>query len=221
MSTQLALDLRLRTLEAQLFGTPPSSFAPAPDRAQQKDGAATRRVREIHERLERLGESSEGVKRLLNGYDQYLPLLTIPHPSTTSTPADQASDETQPVQESDLLPDSVKLAMVLAAAEDIVGAERDLRELEILKNSGAEGSGRMEEFIPQRPDLIRAMQESEKEREALAKARGQVGGLLVRYADFTSTVSELFIDLHHKMESLEEGVARVERKRRKELAERY
>lgn len=36
-----------------------------------------------------------------------------------------------------------------------------------------------------------------------------------------STVSELFIDLHHQMEGLEEGVLRVERKRRKELASRY
>lgn len=36
-----------------------------------------------------------------------------------------------------------------------------------------------------------------------------------------STVSELFIDLHHQMEDLEEGVLRVERKRRKELASRY
>ncbi|ODN77476.1 hypothetical protein L202_04650 [Cryptococcus amylolentus CBS 6039] len=218
MATQLALDLRLRTLEAQLFGTPPSSLA-APKRAPQ-DGAATRRVREIHERLQRLGERSEGVKRLLDGYEQYLPLLTIPHPST-STMTDQASDESQPIQESDLLPDSVKLAMVLAAAEDIVGAERDLRELEVLKGKGAEGSGQLEDLIPQRPDLIRAMQESENEGEALAEARSQVGGLLVRYTDFTSTVSELFIDLHHKMENLEEGVARVERKRRKELAERY
>ncbi|ODN95335.1 hypothetical protein L198_04731 [Cryptococcus wingfieldii CBS 7118] len=218
MATQLALDLRLCTLEAQLFGTPPSSLAP-PDRAPQ-DGAATRRVREIHERLQRLGESSEGVKRLLDGYEQYLPLLTIPHPSTP-TMTDQASDESQPIQESDLLPDSVKLTMVLAAAEDIVGAERDLRELEVLKGKGAEGSGQLEDLIPQRPDLIRAMQESEKEGEALAQARSQVGGLLVRYTDFTSTVSELFIDLHHKMENLEEGVARVERKRRKELAERY
>lgn len=90
--------------------------------------------------------------------EQYLPLLTIP---TASGPLPNPSFATQtstlssseqanqtltptPIHESSLLPDSVKLAMVLEAASDIRGAERDLREIEILKSRQVEGSGELE-----------------------------------------------------------------------------
>ena len=37
----------------------------------------------------------------------------------------------------------------------------------------------------------------------------------------TTTVSDMFLDLHHKMEALEEGVSKVERAKRKEMNDRY
>ncbi|WVQ83657.1 hypothetical protein IAT38_005800 [Cryptococcus sp. DSM 104549] len=212
----LPLDLRIRTLEAQLFGVPPSLTADAPAPAKGHGKAATRRLREISEGLERLGASSDGVKRLLDGYNQYLPLLTIPAagPSTTG------DDESQ-IKEEDLLPDSVKLTMVLEAAEDVKGAEKGLREIELLKEKGAEGSGELEELLALRPNLITALEGSQKQTTELDQVRQDVGQLLLSYSELTSTASELFIDLHHQMEALEEGVARLERKKRKELASRF
>ena len=46
--------------------------------------------------------------------------------------------------QADLLPDTVKLAMVLEAAWDIKAAERDLREVEVLRSRGADGAGSLE-----------------------------------------------------------------------------
>lgn len=45
--------------------------------------------------------------------------------------------------ESDLLPDSTKLTMVMEAAGDIKHAERVLRDIELLKKQEVEGSGRL------------------------------------------------------------------------------
>ncbi|OWZ69529.1 hypothetical protein AYX14_05076 [Cryptococcus neoformans] len=166
-SSLLPLELRLRTLEAQLFGVP-SSLLSDPDSPSSTSPSTlstppvTRRILNVAQGLHQLGESSDGVKRLLEGYEQYLALLAIPtagglsanasssdpNPTSSSTeprnPTPTLASAPTPIHESSLLPDSVKLTMILEAASDIRGAERDLREIEILKSRQVEGSGELE-----------------------------------------------------------------------------
>ncbi|OXG83855.1 hypothetical protein C345_04188 [Cryptococcus neoformans A2-102-5] len=206
-SSLLPLELRLRSLEAQLFGVPPSLLSD-PDSPSSTSLSAlstppvTRRILNIAQGLHQLGESSDGVKRLLEGYEQYLPLLAIPtagglsanasssdsNPTSSSTeppnPTPTLASAPTPIHESSLLPDSVKLAMILEAASDIRGAERDLREIEILKSRQVEGSGELEQLLPLRPNLIQAMQEVSEESRQVEHARKNVGQLLLRYNDF-------------------------------------
>ncbi|WVQ94928.1 hypothetical protein IAU59_002014 [Kwoniella sp. CBS 9459] len=253
----LPLNLRLRTLEAQLFGVPSSLVDSADYRSSTKKAARTsyhdgddddqdghqraviRRMRDIEDTFDRLAGQSDGLKRLLEGYKQYQPLLALPttQPSTSST-TDQgekpaASDHTANdegetttrsegvISESDLLSDRVKLSMVLEAAADIRNAERDLREIELLSKKGVQGSGSLEDLLPYRPALINAVKETQIRTSELDKARRDVGRLLMRYNEFTNTTSELFVDVHHQLEYLEERVRALERKKKKELAERY
>ncbi|WVO17117.1 hypothetical protein L204_104807 [Cryptococcus depauperatus] len=208
----LPLDIRLRKLEAQVYGMAEKTEA-------RTEKSATQRLREIEEGLERLGESSDGVKRLVNCYHQYLPFLSIPIP-TSSIMSTEDADESQ-VKESDILPDSVKLAMILEAAIDIKNADKYLREVDVLRNKGVEGSGQLEEILALKPNLVKAVEQNRQERIELGEARQAVGSLMTRYNDFTSTISELFVDLHHQMEAIEEDVLRLERKKRKELASRF
>ncbi|KAK8853444.1 hypothetical protein IAR55_004150 [Kwoniella newhampshirensis] len=223
----LPLDLRIRTIEAQLFGLPSSlTDSTHVQRSESKPiKPATRRLREIEGALERLGGSSDGIKRLIDGYNRYLPLLTLPTLNTPLPAQDQNTvddlKDPQPIRKEDLLPDKVKLAMVLEAANEIRGAERDLREIELLKARGVEGSGHLEQLIPFRGELIEAIRESDQRGNELDKARHDVARLLSRYSEFSDTASDLFIDLHHQLEALEEGVTRLERKKRKEIALRY
>ena len=63
---------------------------------------------------------------------QYLPLLSLDAPGEDAT------------FESELLPDSTKLTMVLEAASDIRHAERTLRDIEVLNQQGASGPGNLE-----------------------------------------------------------------------------
>ena len=82
----------------------------------------------------------------------YQPLLSLPSfdPSstvtTTSTSTDDRPDGEHPeisirAIEASILPDSSKVAILLEAAEDIRLGERDLRDIELLKHRGVEGSG--------------------------------------------------------------------------------
>jgi len=76
---------------------------------------------------------------------QYLPLLSIPSLEPVAAQAqDGPSGESQHLFEADLLPDATKVTMLLEAAPDIRAAERDLREIDLLRARGVEGSGILE-----------------------------------------------------------------------------
>ncbi|WWC95140.1 hypothetical protein V866_001994 [Kwoniella sp. B9012] len=227
-SPLLPLNIRLRTLEAQLFGVPPS-IVDQPSYVQGKakgesSKSAIRQIQEAEEIFERLSSESEGIKRLLDGYDQYLPLLNPPSITTLTNDQEQDSTESnkkERITESDLLPDAIKLTMVLEAYSDIRGAERDLREIDLLKNKDVQGSGNLEELLPLKPNLVSSLKQSQNTSRELSKLKKELNTLLGRYNEFTSTTSDLFIDLHHQLQYLEDRVYKIERKRIKEIKERY
>lgn len=55
-------------------------------------------------------------------------------------PEDEAKSDTV----YDDLPDAAKVAILVESKGDIISAERDLREIELLKQRGVEGSGNLE-----------------------------------------------------------------------------
>ncbi|KAI9633823.1 uncharacterized protein MKK02DRAFT_38484 [Dioszegia hungarica] len=225
----LPFTLRLNALEAKVIGASsyPSSDPrdTAPPKLGESSKTALRRVREIHEALERIGGDNEGLRRFIGNYEAYLPFLSLPDPSSASgaqgDPSDPSRPATGPIAEYDLVPDKVKVTMLLEAAADIKGVERDLREVELLKGRGVEGAGELEKLLPLRPQLLDRTRESQNQSQALSAARQQTTNLLVQYNEYTSALSELFLDIHRRLEYMEEAVSRVERKKRRELAERY
>lgn len=86
--------------------------------------------------------------------DRYLPLINQQqHLESTDDGGDalkqdesgRAELDTVPaINVADLLPDATKLTMILEAAQDIKSAERDLREIELLKKREVEGAGMLE-----------------------------------------------------------------------------
>lgn len=96
------------------------------------------------------------------------------------------------------------------------------------------------ELLPLRPQLLDRTRESQNQSQALSAARQQTTNLLVQYNEYvsslhlpqaplrgrsltseTSALSELFLDIHRRLEYMGEAVSRVERKKRRGLAERY
>ena len=76
----------------------------------------------------------------MNLDQQYLPLLTL----ADHQPRNEDDEPGQVIRESDLLPDSTKLTMVMEAAGDIKHAERVLRDIDLLKKQEVEGSGKLQ-----------------------------------------------------------------------------
>jgi protein subunit release factor B len=95
-------------------------------------------------------------------------------------------------------------------------------------------------LLPLRPQLLDRTRESQQQSQALSTARQHTTSLLVQYNEYvsslrlpqaplrgrsltseTSALSELFLDIHRRLEDMEESVSRAERKKRRELAERY
>jgi hypothetical protein len=77
--------------------------------------------------------------------ETYLPLISLPDPTATASAEESDGPKDGAVKaEYDLVPDRVKVTMLLEAAEDIRGLERDLREVEVLKGQGVDGAGHLE-----------------------------------------------------------------------------
>lgn len=82
--------------------------------------------------------------------ETYLPLLSLSDPTVPAATGfgsdanGTRSTSTAPTSEWDIVPDAVKVTMLLEAAEDIKRIERDLRDVEVFKTRGVEGSGELE-----------------------------------------------------------------------------
>ncbi len=93
--------------------------------------------------------------------------------------------------------------MLLEAAQDIRAAERDLREIELLKTRGVEGSGTVEgpfagtgpvhftikpdgtiDLLPLRPNLMHGIKRNRERSKELELSRKKVSDLLIRYNEF-------------------------------------
>lgn len=75
--------------------------------------------------------------------DTYLPLLSLPD-TTAGTVNGEGTDVSVSSGiggDYDIIPDKVKVTMLLEAAADIRGLERDLREVEIMKGKDVDGAG--------------------------------------------------------------------------------
>ena len=68
------------------------------------------------------------------------PLPSQNQPSAPAVPGEELG-ATQPLFESELLPDSTKITMLLEAAPDIRDVERHLREITLLTSRQVQGSG--------------------------------------------------------------------------------
>ena len=157
ISPLIHLELRLLALEAQILG-PRASYA-EPTKPPVGSNFAEK-VRKVEDELERLSGQNEHLKRLLRECkivftslslgrllilsrpdDGYKPFLSDPSiDASGSSLAIIANDSTG----ASLVPDSTKLAIVLEAGDDMKAAERDLREIDLLRSKGVDGSGNLE-----------------------------------------------------------------------------
>lgn len=198
----VALELRLRALEARVLGVPSSQLRSQPSGSQP----LSRRLNNLSERVDEVLSSSPALRqfhdrcalcfavgRLLTIDDNYAPLLR-------GSPDDKETGVTL----ADVVPDDAKVAIVVEAREDIKDAERGLREVEVLASRDVAGAGDLDSKFPRqgcslpnlqrltseivelRPVLEKGRERLATRREKLAVERRDVSALVERYSEFVS-----------------------------------
>uniref|UniRef100_A0A0K3CGQ0 Dynactin subunit 3 n=1 Tax=Rhodotorula toruloides TaxID=5286 RepID=A0A0K3CGQ0_RHOTO len=199
---RLALDLRLRFLESLVSPSSSSSPRPAPSTVP-----LARRVSQVEaqlkQALEQSGGGTEALKRFVQNYDANSPLLTI-------APVPTALDSTE------VLPQA-KIALILEAEQEIRTLERELREIGVLDERGVVEAGKLGEHEKLKPLLAETLKAAAPVSASYASLELRTTGLLQRYNDYISTLSELFVSWNDIMSAMEDTVTKLEKEKHRQL----
>ncbi|KAG6909044.1 hypothetical protein DXG01_002319 [Tephrocybe rancida] len=222
---RLALDLRLRWLEALLVGV--GGRKPGEEQ-QQTRHTLCRTAEDLQRRLDAVVASNDGLKRFLAQYDQHAHLLT-PAFALSLPSLDPTSDG------EDTMPTAQLEALLAEMEPDIRAAERDMREIELLESKGVTGAGKLgcvfysivasitfgdltsdssfaayEELQP-RLDALLAQHREDLELAAALERR--TAALVERHATQVDALSELFVAWDDTITVVEGKITRLERER--------
>ncbi|KAG6813156.1 hypothetical protein H0H92_013562 [Tricholoma furcatifolium] len=203
---RLALDLRLRWLEALLIGI---GINPKSSRKATEVTSHTlcRTAEDLQRRLDAIVASNDGLKRFLAQYDQHAHLLTpafgLSLPGTSLDPASENSTMS-----------AAQVEALLAEMEpDIRAAERDMHEIEQLEAKGVTGAGKLGSYEELKPRLDRLLAQHHSDVELAASLERRIGALMERHATQVDALSELFVAWDDTITDVEDKVMRLEKER--------
>ncbi|GAA6060149.1 hypothetical protein JCM10212_001446 [Sporobolomyces blumeae] len=201
VSPELAIDLRLRFLEA-LVSSRPSRYT----QSRPTPPSLARRVSLLEAELKSAldsNASTEAVRRFVQNYDYNAPLLSIP-------PVPAAPDELEVTPQA-------KVALTLEAEHELRQLERGLREIETLEQRGVVEAGKLPEheaLVPRLEQLETNLAPIVREHAAIEQ---RTTTLLQRYNDHIATLSELFVAWNDIITEAEDAVDRLEKQRNQPL----
>ncbi|KAG6821451.1 hypothetical protein H0H93_010175 [Arthromyces matolae] len=211
----LALDLRLRWLEAILNGVGVGAAASSSKSALKptegtpgQTSTISRTAHDLHRNFNAIVASNDGLRRFIAQYDQHSHLLT---------PTFALSD---PTSESHTMSVAQFEALLTEMEPDIRAAERDLQEIEMLEKKGVIGAGKLEyklklfsayeELQPRLDELLALHQENT---EMAAKLEERIAALVERHATQVDTLSDLFVAWDDTMTELDDKLTQLEKER--------
>ncbi|KAI5453228.1 hypothetical protein NCC49_006253 [Naganishia albida] len=172
-----------------------------------------------HESLRRLIDEYESLSPILFPYDpsakENLPVPSIANSRNPTTP------HTPVVKAADLVPQETKVELVLSAEDDIKNADRIMREIQVLVERGADGSGDLASYEPLQERLQVLLKTHSSRMASQRKVQKRVMETLGRYNDYVTSMSRMFVDVHTQVTEMEEQVARLERRKRERKAMTY
>ncbi|KAF8635049.1 hypothetical protein AX15_000585 [Amanita polypyramis BW_CC] len=236
----LALELRVRWLEALVLGIPENNPGHAtlhrkvgsiPLRSKQRsisggEGKAAllkhgetlvRLAKDVQSRLDAAVEANEGLKRFMVQYDQHAHLLT-PASALSGILADSRQGgplQTAPEYAS-MSPEEFE-ALLQEMEPDIRAADRDMREIEMLEKKGVTGAGRLAEYEKLQPRLEALIKAHKEDLELVASLEKRIATLMKRHATQVDALSELFVAWDDTLTEAEGKVTRLEREKAERL----
>jgi len=202
----IALELRVRWLEAIILGVKDSSSAWAKEKGKGREDPKQTLVRlaeDAQRTLDGVVESNDGLKRFIEHYDQYAHLLTpafalsgaLPEPPTYD---DMSSEELD--------------AFLTEMEPDIRAADRDMREIEVLVQKGVTKAGKLADFEELTPRLDTLLKAQMEDLELAATLEKRIALLMDRHATHVDALSELFVEWDDVITEAEGKVTRLERR---------
>ncbi|KAI8985717.1 hypothetical protein BD414DRAFT_488987 [Trametes punicea] len=210
VTPMLSLELRLRWLETLLFGAKHDTHAltvknaVSPDKLKEGD-TLVRRAEELQRRLDSVVQSSDGLKRFMERYDQYAHLLT-PQFALSGTLG------LNPPAYENMSPTELE-ALLSEMEPDIRAAERDLSEISALENKGVTGAGKLADYEVLQPRLEALLKAHDEDIHTAAELEKRIAILMDRYATNVDTLSELFVSWDEAIRDAEEEVHKMEKDR--------
>lgn len=200
----LALDLRIRWLEALLHGVKHDSKGGEHDVAKTGNSLC-QTAEDIQRRLDAVVNGNDGLKRFMASYDQHAHLLTPAFALSGTLP------ETAPTY--DGMP-STQFESLLAEMEpDIRVADRDMREIELLEQKGVTGAGKLTSYEGFRPRSVELLKRHSEDIELAASLEKRMTTLMERHTTQVDALSELFVSWDDTLTDVEDKITRLERER--------
>ncbi|KIY62612.1 hypothetical protein CYLTODRAFT_494521 [Cylindrobasidium torrendii FP15055 ss-10] len=198
IAPELSLELRLRWLEAIVFGVKQDKKGKAKLPADQ---TLVRTTDALQRRLDSVVEGNDGLKKFMRQYDKYAHLLTPTFALgglLPDTPHEEMSDEALD-------------ALIAEMENDIRSADRDMREIEELVKKGATGAGKMADYEDLVPRLEALMKAHDEDLVQTTEIERRIAVLLDRHATQIDALSELFVAWDDTLTDAEAKVAKLER----------
>ncbi|KAH6916016.1 hypothetical protein BKA70DRAFT_476541 [Coprinopsis sp. MPI-PUGE-AT-0042] len=221
---RLALELRVRWLEAIVYGTKPqdssaggpSASRPglgrpqAPAKGKQKetlkDGETLVRLAEnVQNRLNEAVESNDGLKKFMNHYEQHAQYLTPAFALSGVMPEDDTA--------SSMTPEEID-AYLTELEPDLRAADRDLQEIEVLLKKGVTGSGKLPDHEHLRPRLDALITENKADMDLAASLERRIALVMRKHAKSVDALSELFVAWDDALTVTEDSIAKMEKEKR-------
>lgn len=214
-----SLELRLRWLEALLYGVKPEKTvnhhrrgSPGThDKAHGLKNGETlvRSTEELQRKLNAVVEGNDGLRRFMSHYEQHASLLTPAFALSGTLPASPPAYQNMSPSE---------LEAFLAELEpDIRAADRDMREIEMLEKKGVTGAGKLPDYEALQPRLEALLQKHREDLELASALETRIAALMRNYANQVDALSELFVEWDGTLRDAEDKVTLLERDREERI----
>ncbi|TEB36591.1 hypothetical protein FA13DRAFT_1682764 [Coprinellus micaceus] len=211
---QLALELRVRWLEALVSGLSLASNNSSVGRSKGKGKAnglgvgsenLVRLAENVQRELEAAVEGNEGLKKFMDHYDQHAHFLTPAFALSGVLPDEESY--------SALTPEEVN-AFLTEMEPDIRAADSDLREMNELVKKGVTSSGKLGDYESLQPRLDALLSKNKADIELADALERRIATLVQKHATSVDTLSELFVAWDDAVTGAEDAIMQMEKEKK-------
>ncbi|EKM76228.1 hypothetical protein AGABI1DRAFT_115974 [Agaricus bisporus var. burnettii JB137-S8] len=201
---ELALELRIRWLEALIHG-------PDPGRKRKETVGTTlaRLTEDVKKRLDAIVEPNDSLKKFIDTYDQHAQYLAPTFALSGVLDLEEEPGSSLSLYEN-MTPQELE-AYLTELEPDIRAADGDMREIEALVHKGATGAGKLGDYEALKARLAKLIEEHEADVKLAGELEERVARVVEEHVTWVDALSELFVAWDDTVNSAAGRASRLER----------